>query len=178
MIEDKKQQENREMASSRQKDWSSFQPYQKTGNQSVLGCEAKKTPAHISDDWMCYIPTICFVWCEAILISKKKKDTNTWSCSRCLIRISESHIPGANISSNRKLNPSFVAEITIVSPMACKSRQVIWNSTDGIWTTHLCSVSGIPNWSASISINFNETCDTRSPSIIIHRIRFIHNHSL
>ena len=48
-------------------------------------------------------------------------------------------VPSSPLAEN--FTPSFVQQITTDSPIWLKSRHILWNSAEGIFTTQLYSVS-------------------------------------
>ena len=69
------------------------------------------------------------------------------------------------------LTPSLDTEMVTVSPMEERSRQMRWNSAEGIFTVAAYSVSGMPRCSESMSMSLSSKSEILSWSAIQKRRR-------
>mmetsp|Transcript_38682 Transcript_38682/g.86044 ORF Transcript_38682/g.86044 Transcript_38682/m.86044 type:complete len:233 (-) Transcript_38682:70-768(-) len=69
-------------------------------------------------------------------------------------------VPTSPVVEN--LIPSLVADISTVSPILARSRQMRWYSEDGIFASAAYSWSGIVSWSRSMDISLRSKSDIRS----------------
>ena len=98
------------------------------------------------------------------------KSTVVWSSLSTLLFCRHVMLACPTSPSVMKLMPSLLTDIVTVSPMEDRSRQMRANSADGILTVALCSVSGMPRCSESMSMSFSSKSDTRSWSGIRKKV--------